>query len=168
MKGPDLLNNLFGILLRFQENEVAISTNVSRMYHRVLIPEQDQDIHWYLWKNLETDQKPDIYVKMVLTFGDKSALAKVQIALQKTAMEGEKNTYMDDIYDSVHSAEQARKLTTEIDEVLSHGGLHVKGWLSNVTLMEDGEITNEIGKLGMRLLQGPVEEKVLGTIWNTL
>ena len=31
MKGPDLLNNLFGILVRFRENEVAISADVSKM-----------------------------------------------------------------------------------------------------------------------------------------
>ena len=75
---------------------------------------------------------------------------------------------MDDICDSVHYVEQAGKLTTGIDEVLSNSGLHVKGWLFNVTLMEDGEITNEIDKPGMRLLQGPDEEKVLGTVWNTV
>ena len=177
MKGPDLLNNLFGILLRFRENEVAISADVSKMYHRVLIPEQDQHVHRYLWRNLETDRKPDVYVKTVLTFGDRPAPAMAQIALQKTATEGEKrnpeaaevlkkNTYMDDICDSVHFAEQATKLTTEIDEVLSNGGFHVKGWLSNVALTEGVEITNETGEPGMKLLQGPVEEKVLGTVWN--
>ena len=116
MKGPDLLNNLFGILVRFRENEVAISADVSKMYHRVLIPEQYLHLHRYLWRNLETDRKPDVYVKTVLTFGDKSAPAMAQIALQKITTEGEKrnpeaaevlkkNTYMDDICNSVHSAE---------------------------------------------------------------
>ena len=90
MKGPDLLNNLFGVLLRFRENEVAISADVSKMYHRVLIPEQDQHVHRYLWRNIETDRPPDVYVKTVLTFGDKPAPAMAQTALQKTATEGEK------------------------------------------------------------------------------
>ena len=177
MKGPDLLNNLFGVLLRFRENEVAISADVSKMYHRVLIPEQDQHVHRYLWRNMETDRAPDVYVKTVLTFGDKPAPAMAQIALQKTATEGEKcypeaaevlkkNTYMDDICDSVHVVKQARKLTTEIDEVLHNGGFHVKGWLSNLTLKEDVESSNETGELEMKLLRGPVEEKVLGTAWN--
>ena len=51
MKGPDLLNSSFGVLLRFRENEVAISADISKMYHRVLIPEQDQHVHRYLWRN---------------------------------------------------------------------------------------------------------------------
>lgn len=108
MKGPDLLNNLFGVLLRFRENEVAISADVSKMYHRVLIPEQDQHVHRYLWGNMETARAPDFYVKTVPTFGNKPAPAMAQTTLQKTAAEGEKsfseaaevlkkNTYMDDL-----------------------------------------------------------------------
>ena len=42
MKGPDLLNNLFGVVLRFREREVALVGDISKMYHRVLIPERDQ------------------------------------------------------------------------------------------------------------------------------
>ena len=38
---------------------------------------------------------------------------------------------MDDICDSVHSVQQAKRLTTELDEVLLKGGFQVKGWLSN-------------------------------------
>ena len=45
MKGPDLLNSLFGVTLRFRENEVAVTGDISKMYHRVLIPEQDQQVH---------------------------------------------------------------------------------------------------------------------------
>ena len=74
---------------------------------------------------MEISREPDVYVKTVLTFGDKPAPAMVQTALQKTALqktalqktalqktagEGEKcypkaakvlkkNTYMDDICD---------------------------------------------------------------------
>ena len=68
-KGPDLLNNLFGVVLRFREKEVAISGDISKMYHRVLIPERDQHVHRYVWRNFETSRDPDVYVKTVLTFG---------------------------------------------------------------------------------------------------
>jgi hypothetical protein len=85
---------------------------------------------------MDTNRAPDVYVKTVLTFGDKPAPAMAQTALQKTATEGEKrypeaaevlkkNTYMDDICDSVHAVEQAKQLTTENDEVLQNGGFNV-------------------------------------------
>ena len=106
LKGPDLLNNLCGVLLRFQEYEVVISADILKMYHRVLIPEKHQHVHRYLWRNMDISREPDVYVKTVLTFGDKPAPAMAQTALQKTTREGEKryleaakvlkkNTYMD-------------------------------------------------------------------------
>lgn len=57
------------------------------MYHRVLIPERDQRIHRYLWKNMDREREHDVYVKTVLTFGDKPVPAITQVALGKTADE---------------------------------------------------------------------------------
>ena len=62
------------------------------MYHRVLVPEEDQHVHRFLWRHMETDRPPDVYVKTVLTFGDKPAPAMAQIALKKTAEEAQ-NSY---------------------------------------------------------------------------
>ena len=174
MKGPDLLNSLFGVTLRFRENEVAITGDISKMYHRVLIPEKDQHVHRYLWRNLETNRGPDVYVKTVLTFEDKPAPAMAQIAQRKTADQAKdlypeaaqilkNNTYMDDICDSVRSAQEAMRLTTELDEVLLKGGFQVKGWFSNRSLEKE---TTKQEKPEMKLLQGTSQEKILGTVWN--
>ena len=45
MKGPDLLKNLFSVVLRFREKEVALVGDISKMYHRILISEPDQHVH---------------------------------------------------------------------------------------------------------------------------
>ena len=91
MKDPDLLNNLFSVVLHFREKEIALVGDISKLYHcilhRILIPERDQHVHRFIWRNLETSRKPDVYVKTVLTFGDKPAPAMTQIALRKTAEE---------------------------------------------------------------------------------
>lgn len=128
MKGPDLLNNIFGVVLRFREKSVAVMGDISKMYHRILIPEEDQHVHRFLWRELEIDREPDVYIKTVLTFGDKPAPAMVQIALRKTSQENKKdfpeaaevltkNTYMDDICDSVDTVSQAQQLTKDLDKV---------------------------------------------------
>ena len=169
-KGPDLLNNLFGVVLRFREKEVAISGDISKMYHRVLVPEKDQHVHRFLWRNMETEKEPDVYVKTVLTFGDKPAMA--QIALHKTAEENlcshpqaakaiKENSYMDDICDSVETVEKARKQTEDIDTILATGGFKVKGWTSNKTEKSDSD-----GDIEMKMFKGDSEEKVLGIGWN--
>ena len=70
-KGPDLLNNLFGVILRFREKEVAVVDDISKMYHMIAIPLSDQHVHRFLWRNMQLNRKPDVYVKTVLTFGDR-------------------------------------------------------------------------------------------------
>ena len=55
-KRPDLLNSLLRVVLRFREREVAVMGDISKMYHRVLIQEEDQHVHRYLWRNLETER----------------------------------------------------------------------------------------------------------------
>ena len=178
-KGPDLLNNLFGVVLRFRENEVAVSGDISKMYHRVLIPKEDQDVHRFLWRNLETQREPDVYVKKVLTFGDKPAPAMAQIALRKTAEELVEtcpeaaktlleNSYVDDICDSVTTVPKAQQLTTDIDRVLASGGFKVKGWTSNRVLVEDNSVQDKEISNGMKLLSKETAEKVLGLVWDHL
>ena len=85
MKGPDLLNDLFGVVLSFRENQVAFISDISKMYHRIQIPEVDQQVYRFLWRNLETHREPDVYVKTVLTFGDRPAPAMAQTAVRKIA-----------------------------------------------------------------------------------
>ena len=173
-KGPDLLNGLFGVILRFRENKVAITADISKMYHRVLIPLKDQHVHRFLWRNLEVDRPPDTYVMNVLTFGDKPAPAMAQVALRKTAEEGESdspraaqmikdNSYMDDILDSVQTNNEATELTAEIDGILEKGGFQVKGCTSNAELIPENnrKETEEIN-----VPQGKQDAKVLGLAWN--
>ena len=84
-KGPDLLNNLFGVVLRFREKEVAVVGDISKMYHGIAIPLSDQHVHRFLWRNMETDRETDVYVKTVLTFGDRPSPAMATVAMHKTA-----------------------------------------------------------------------------------
>ena len=133
MKGPDLLNDLFGVILRFRERECALMGDLSKMYHRVLIQEvPDQHVQRYLWRNMETERPIDGYVKTVLTFGDKPAPAMAQIALRKTAEEGEElypeaakvlkeDVYMDDICHSgfVGKMERRTRVSTTSGRTLA-------------------------------------------------
>jgi hypothetical protein len=123
------MSNLFGVILRFREKKVALNADISKMYRRVLIPLEDQHVHRFLWRNMETNRPPDTYVMNVITFGDKLAPAMAKIALKKTAVEGEAinlraaqtvkdNTYMDDIIDSVNTVKEAVELSRAIDDIL--------------------------------------------------
>ena len=84
-KGPDLLNNLFGVLFRLRENAVTVCSDITKMYHKVAIRTVDQHVHRFLWRGYKTEREPDIYVKTVLTFGDRLAPTMIITAMRKTA-----------------------------------------------------------------------------------
>ena len=44
-KGPDMLNNLSGVLMRFREERVAFVGHISKMFHSIEIPLIDQMTH---------------------------------------------------------------------------------------------------------------------------
>ena len=50
-KGPDLLNNLFGVLIRFRENNVASCGDITKMYRMIAIPPLDQHVHRFIWRD---------------------------------------------------------------------------------------------------------------------
>ena len=113
---------------------------------------------------METEREADVYVKTVLTFGDKPSPAMAQIALKMTAEEAKScypdaakvlddNTYVDDICESVHTVDEAKRLTKETDKVLESGGFHVKGWLSNEKLEDAVMVNMSESEPTMKLLQ---------------
>ena len=169
-KGPDLLNNLFGVVLRFRENAVAVCGDITKMYHMVAIPPEDQHVHRFLWRNYETGREPDTYVKTVLTFGDRPAPTMAITAMRKTAKLKQdvkpkaaeaiiNNAYVDDMCDSAGDSNEAKLLISDVDEVLEAGGFKVKRWISNAAL-DCKERPEEV------VLGGESHtEKVLGTVW---
>ena len=131
-KGPDLLNNLLGILIRFRENSVAVAGDIRKMYHSVNISDLDQQTHRFLWRDLEEHISPVVYKMTCVSFGDKPAGAIAALALRKTAelsanefpvaaVTISKNAYVDDILGSFDSEEEADRITKEIDIVLAKG-----------------------------------------------
>ena len=89
-KGPNLLNNRVGILIRFRENDVAIVGEIRKMYHTIKISILDQHVHKFLWRNFEVGRTPDIYVMTSVSFEDKPAGNIAITALHETAKMGER------------------------------------------------------------------------------
>lgn len=119
-KGPDLLNSLLGILVRFRGNQVAFIRDIKKMYHTVKTTVLDQRTHWFLWRDMVTDKAPDSYVIQRVSFRDKPSATIATMALCKTAEMGSEqypdaakivkhNTYMDDIIESTTDVSTAKK-----------------------------------------------------------
>ena len=44
-KGPNILNDLLSVLLRFRQDSVAVAGDISKMYNAVRMAEPDQHVH---------------------------------------------------------------------------------------------------------------------------
>ena len=47
--GPDLLNSVIGVLIRFRKNDIAIVADVEAMFHQVRVKPLDCDSLQFLW-----------------------------------------------------------------------------------------------------------------------
>ena len=48
-QGPDLTNNLVGVLMRFREGQIGILGDVEKMFYQVRVPLEDRDFLRFLW-----------------------------------------------------------------------------------------------------------------------
>ena len=180
--GPDLLNNLCGVLLRFREERVAITADIESMFHQCLIIEQDQPALRFLWRNLETSRNPDVYQMMVMIFGAASSPCTANYVLRKTADDNcedpsfspetieavKRNFYMDDLLKSVRDETSATQLQKELTALLARGGFRLTKWSSSSREVLSQIPSQEMASpsVNLDLDELPVERS-LGLLWDT-
>ena len=49
LTGPDLMNDLLGVLFRFRENRVTLSADIKGFFHQVYVDERDQFVFQFWW-----------------------------------------------------------------------------------------------------------------------
>ncbi|XP_068756184.1 uncharacterized protein [Montipora capricornis] len=168
-KGPHLLNDLLGVLIRFRENNIAMIGDIKKMYHTVKIKTIEQHTHRFLWRDMDTGRPPDTYVIQRVSFGDKPSGTIATVALRKTAEMGadrcpeatqviKENTYTDDIIESVPTKEKVTELAKDIEALLDEGNFKMKEWMFTHDRID---ILKTIPSD-----KSSNTEKVLGVVWN--
>ena len=117
---PSLTNDLTGVLIRFREEEVAFSADIEGMFY------QNTDSLRFLWWPGSVDDLLEDYKMLVHIFGAKSSPCCANKALNRTAQDNEdnyppevvktvrRNFFVDDVFKSVPSTEQAVHLTSDL------------------------------------------------------
>jgi hypothetical protein len=111
--GPDLLNSLTGIFMRFSEEKIALSADIEAMFSQVAVPKEDQPVLRFLWRD-STDSDSETYQYQRHMFGAKCAPTRANYARYQNAKDNEhefpdaaaaveRNFYMDDFFKSVDS-----------------------------------------------------------------
>ena len=179
LSGPDLLNNLVGIFMRFREEKVALSGDIEAMFNQVAVPEEDQASLRFLWRQ-SPESLTEVYRYVCHIFGAKCAPTSANYALLRSAEDNEKqfpnaafavkrNFYMDDFFKSVKSSDQALELQQELVEMLNKAAFHLTKRISNET-----EVIERIPEWERAPSIKVVEESIvmpmehaLGVVWDT-
>ena len=172
--GPNLLNSLVGVLLRFREQRVGLAADIEAMFHQVQIIEEDQPALRFLWRNLELERLPDVYQMLVMIFVAASSPCMANYVLRKTAFSAdtiksvEKNFYMDDFLKSVCDGTTAVRMFREMTSLLARGGFRLTKWISS-----SREVLSQIHpqekaspSVDLNFDELPIE-CTLGLKWNT-
>jgi len=187
-KGPCLIGNLLGVLLRFREEPIAFVGDISKMFLQILLPDEDTHVHRFLWRDLDLTRKPTVYALQRVTFGDKPSPDMASFVMLKMADDNEgenpsaatilrRDRYMDDLIHSCSNPQSALDSIQELDRVLATGSFKIKEWLCSSEVVLKGlpkavdavvNVTpNEAANAETSInLDGEKGTKTLGVGWN--
>ena len=144
LRGPENTSTLMGVILRFRVDDVAVTADIKRMFHQVLVAPEDRGALCYLWwPNGDLSKGPKTYQMLVHIFGAKSSPSVARYALRKTAKDNEKDFsqeavdavlkdfYVDDLLKSFADSERAVQVSKKLQELLARGGFELTKWISN-------------------------------------
>lgn len=176
LTGPDLLQSLFGVLLRFREGKIGVIADVREMFLQVEIAECDRDSLRFLWREGDRASPPKEYRMKKLIFGSACSPATALYVKNKNAdchaeqfpraaIITKRNSYMDDYLIALDETEaEARQIINDVYELNSKASFELTGFASNQpSVIADVSHSKESStSLGIKT----ESERTLGLIWN--
>ena len=171
-RGPVILEDLCGLLIRFRTHKVALTADIERAFLQVGLQPTDQDVTRFLW--LKDPTKPltkdnlQIYRLTRVPFGVISSpfllgvtiLHHLEQAGTPTSKKIMKHMYVDNLLTGVNSSKEAKEFYSESKEVFHQSSMNLREWGSNSkkflkSIPEQDRVKETI-------------TKVLGILWNTV
>lgn len=140
LEGPDVLNSICAVLLRFRREAFAALGDINKMYNSVWLEDQEVHVHRFLWRDSEEKELGEYAVTRV-NIGDKPAGCIAQLAMRESAhlpqfshLEEEcrvfqEDSYVDDLLTSHNNLDQPRVITINVAQILKAGGFELKPWV---------------------------------------
>ena len=141
--GPDLLNSLVGVLLRFRRHKVAMSGDIRNFFHMIHVAEEDIAAFRFLFFKDERMQEIMEIESLVHIFGASSSPPVANFTLKHHAerMRAKYGDevyflillafYVDDFLSSFPSVEKAREMRQKLTAALAEGGFDLTKWASS-------------------------------------
>ena len=182
LQGPDLLNSLFGILMRWRQFSVAIMADLESMFYKVKVPEEDRNLLRFLWwPGGDTSKSPKVHRMNAHIFGAVSSPSVCLYALNRIAADNKdkysdealrclrRHFYMDDLLKSTKSTFNTPYLVRELIDLCAEGDQRLRQWSSNskevLMTIPESERAPAINLVDLEKDDIPVE-RALGVYWN--
>lgn len=133
LKGPDVVNPIRAVLLRFRRGVYAALGDIKKMYNSVWLEDKEMHLHRFLWRDSQDEVIGEFAITRV-NIGDCPAGCIAQLAMRETARlpmfshleeEGrvlQEDCYVDDILTSHNDKEKLDKCTRDVEKILKAGG----------------------------------------------
>ena len=144
LQGPDLTNNLTGVLCRFRQQRIAFMCDIQAMFHQVKVDVEHRNLLRFLWwDDPEMKRDPVEFRMTVHLFGATSSPGCANFALKTTADQYEescgreaadfvrRNFFVDDGLKSVQFVEEAKELIKNTKSLCQKGGFRLHKFTSN-------------------------------------
>ena len=149
LSGPDTLNSLFGIILRFRRHKIVLSADIKDFFYRVLMDIKDRAACRFLWFVDESMTQMQVYQGLCHLFGLASSPSIANLVLSHHAGKMREKYgievfvalmiafYVDDYLQSMRTVEEARRMKVNLTKACLEGGFHLLKWKSNVAELND-------------------------------
>ena len=182
LQGPDLTNNLTGVLCRFRRKPVAVMCDIEAMFYQVKVPVRYRDYLCFLWwQDGDMLKEPEEYRMTVHLFGAASSPGCSNFALKSAANDNEnslgsaaaeflrRDFYVDDGLKSVPTTEEAVQLVHDAKEMCSRGGFNLHKFRSNsrkvLEEILEADRAEEVKSLNFNR-ETHLTERALGVQWS--
>ena len=183
MSGPDLTNQIVGVLTRFCEEPVVIMGDIESLFNQVMVPKEDRSLLRFLWwEDHDISGSAKDFEMCVHIFGGTSSPSCCNYVLKQTAYDNRsryqtdvidtlnRNFYVDDLLKSVKDVKAAIRLLHDVICMCADGGFWLTKFVSNRIELLDSipEKDNRIGVKDVFLKIGTSfpTEKLLGVNWD--
>ena len=179
-QGPDTINSLVGVLLRFRRAPIVIIADIEEMFLQVRLAKEDQEWMRFLWwRDGDMRNQVETFKMLVHPFGARSSPFCANFALQRAIMDNRadlseiamdiatNNIYVDDCIASVESIDEAKRVIAELTLATRKGGFKLRKWLSNrkevLAEVPTEDLASKVQLLADKELP---TERTLGVAWN--
>ncbi|XP_071123362.1 uncharacterized protein [Mytilus edulis] len=183
LTGPDLTNDLLGVLLRFRKEMVAVTADVQHMFHCFVVRKDHRNYLRFLWhKNNDLQENLVEYRMRVHVFGNSPSPAVATLGLRKAAQASEqefgshvtsfvtRDFYVDDGLTSCPTKEEAVKLMKDTQQALAkYGNLRLHKFASNcaevMSAFHASDLASNLKDLDLECDTKPLQRS-LGLSWD--